>query len=44
VKIGDLVKYKNKYYIVTQTYGTMVSLSNHPRNRVFRKEQIEVIK
>ena len=44
LKVGDLVKHRNKYHIVTQTYGTMVSLSGYPKNQVFRKEQIEVIK
>jgi hypothetical protein len=43
MKIGDLVMYKNKFHIVTKTYGTMVSLSGKDINRVFRKEEIKVI-
>jgi len=43
MKIGDLVMCRNKFHIVTKTYGTMVSLSGMDLNRVFRKEEIKVI-
>jgi len=43
VKKGDLVRHRNKYRIITKMYGTMASLSGHPKNRVFRKEEIKVI-
>jgi hypothetical protein len=44
MEIGDLVTYKNKFHIITKTYGTMVSLSGMDKNRVFRKQELKVVK
>jgi hypothetical protein len=44
MKIGDLVMYKNRFHIITKSYGTMVSLSGIDKNRVFRKQDLKVIK
>ena len=42
--VGDLVIYKNKFHIITKTYGTMASLSGMDNNRVFRKQELKVVK
>jgi len=44
MKIGDLVMYKNRFHTITKTYGVMVSLSGIDKNRVFRKQEVKVIK
>jgi len=43
MKVGDLVKYKNKFHIITKSYGIMVTLSGMDKNRVFRKQDLKVI-
>jgi hypothetical protein len=43
MRVGDLVVYKNRFHIITKTYGTMVALNGMDKNRVFRKQDLKVI-